>query len=246
MTSNLTVDNLYNIFCNTLTAKTVVSTNRPQETQIGNLCVTTTLSDANTPGGTPAHTLVVDGLSIFFNNINGVCYLWKAGTSGVFPTASQNVNLKNNLAATNTLYILAKSENPIAADGGGVYLPPNALPICESNTGDKVYIGSGTMNLPLKQNSANPVGTSGNPVIYNVHTENANGQYIEIIIPRTYDYIVNGNNGINGTVDTQNIGPAIPLESQTVEYTRQNFSGNDTNGFQNSVPPFYLQYPTEN
>jgi len=246
--SNLTVPNNFDLFCNSLTANTVLS-NRPTSTEISGLCISTTTAGANTTGGTAAHKVVTGSIQIFFSVVNGICYLWKEGTSSSFPQTGDNNTLKSNLGGTNTLYLLARSSTPTASDGGGIFIPAGTLPLCQSQLGQKPYYGYCNMNIPLKQNTFTPVGEVSVPVMLDVITNNANGQYIEITIPRSYDYIPNGNAGITASVNTLDTvqDPNKPLndDSQDIRYIRQNFSGNETSGFQNAFPPFFVQYPVE-
>lgn len=246
--SNLTVPNNFNLFCNSLVTTTAVSSSvRPPVSSVSGLCVATTLTNADTPNGTAQGTVAEQSLQIFFNEINGICYLWKSGTSGNFPDAGQIASVGTNLAGAERLYILARSSTPTGGDGGGIYIPAGTFPLCESNLSDKVYEGMCRMNMPLKQDSETPAGTSNVPVLLNLHTENPNGQYFEIIIPSSYDYISNGDAGITATVDTLPgaTDPNKPLNSgsQQIRYVPQKFSGSTVNGQQNSIPPFYIQYP---
>lgn len=238
--SNLTVPNNFDLFSNTLTANTVIS-NRPPATQVGGLCVTTTLNGADSPNGTANNTVAEQNISVYFSKINGVCYLWKEGTSGSFPDPSQNDALKTDLAETNSLFLLARSSTPTGADGGGVFIPPGTFPLCQSALGQKVYIGMCTINIPLKQGTVTPVGITPVPAIMNFHTEHPNGQYFQINIPRSYDYIKDGDDGITANLNI--VGDGGTIGNQLVRYVSQNYSGSDVGGQQNSIPPFYIQYP---
>lgn len=217
--SNLFNENGYNLYCNTLTSKQVISENKPPVTTINGICVTTTIENAGTENGTPNFTVAEIGLSIEFFISNGVCFLYKKGSSGSFPDADQSADLKINLGSVNKLYLLAKIPNS-TKESGGIFFPPNTFPVCDSNQNPKTYYGMANCIFPLKETSGGPVSSIFNPVQFNFYTLNDGSQYFDITIPRHYDYI-NASN----------------------EYTEQKFSSQNAD---NIIPPFYIQYPTPN
>lgn len=245
--SNLFDENGYNLFCNTLTCNQIINKNRSPDVEVRSLCLSTTLAGAQNPNGTAAHTVVSIGTTLYFNNNNGICHIWKEGSSPGFPLNTDNATLKTNLSNADRLYILARSSTPTADDGGAVFIPAGTFPLCSSTLPEKVYYSQINMKFPLKQNTVTPVDSISVPVSIEFHSLDANGQYFEIIIPRGYDYIVDGDNGITATVNTQSPQQFMPLNtnSQQVRYTQQLFSGGDTAALQNSLPPFYLEYPVQ-
>lgn len=252
---NILYENKYKLFCDTLTCNTVNSTIKPQEIEVPGLCICTTLPVANTP--TAVNTVAQTGLSIFYTISNGICFVYKKGISGTFPDLAQPQDLKNNISGTNILYILARA--PGSPDtAGGIFIPPNTFPICATTVNQRSYVGVCQFNFPLRQNSETPVGIDNNIVSFKLHTVNANsGQYFEIKIPRSYDYIQNGDAGITASVNTLqgDDGQGGTIESATkplnntppnditkVRYVQQNFSGANAG---NSMPEFFIQYPIE-
>lgn len=245
MANELLRPNQYDIFAKKMTCDTIETTGSPEIVEVSGLCLATTVSNADTPGGTAANTVIVDNLILKYEITNGICTLFKKGDSGAFP-GTYNANL----AGTDRVFLLSKaSGSPFAQ--GAIYIPPGTFPICDAENNDACLRTTTTFETALRQDNGGVSQTGRQTIItlFNFCTNSSNGQYGVIRIPRTYDYIRNDNiTGIvTGTVTVSGNPETTSLQNgslQTADITyTQQFFGGETN--ENSFPFFCVSYPVK-